>query len=116
MKSHKEFKSALAELGQRIFHRRVLKNFATKEIAAKLSLSPEAYRNIEKGITDPSFTTLLLVAKILQITDIPRTISGKITELAVRETIHGRPVKNTDALANPGVLEEFKSKMAELQQ
>ncbi len=49
-------------------------------------------------------------AKILQVTDIPRTISGKITELAVRETIHGRPVKNTDALANPGALEEFRDR------
>jgi acetoacetyl-CoA synthetase len=46
-------------------------------------------------------------AKILQVADIPRTISGKITELAVRETIHGRPVKNTDALANPQALALF---------
>ncbi len=46
-------------------------------------------------------------AKILQVADIPRTISGKITELAVRETIHGRTVKNTDALANPQALALF---------
>ena len=39
--------------------------------------------------------------------DIPRTISGKITELAVRNVIHGGPVKNTDALANPQALAEF---------
>jgi acetoacetyl-CoA synthetase len=39
--------------------------------------------------------------KIIQVEDIPRTISGKISELAVREVIHGRPVKNTEALANP---------------
>jgi acetoacetyl-CoA synthetase len=43
-------------------------------------------------------------AKILQVADIPRTISGKITEIAVRDTIHGLPVKNTDALANPAAL------------
>ena len=49
-------------------------------------------------------------AKILQVTDIPRTLSGKITELAVRETIHGRAVKNTDALANPGALEQFRDR------
>ncbi|HZP67909.1 MAG TPA: hypothetical protein VFB32_16520, partial [Rudaea sp.] len=49
-------------------------------------------------------------AKILQVTDIPRTISGKITELAVREAIHGRPVKNTDALANPQALEQFRNR------
>lgn len=40
-------------------------------------------------------------AKIIQIADIPRTISGKIAELAVRKVIHGEEVKNTDALANP---------------
>jgi acetoacetyl-CoA synthetase len=46
--------------------------------------------------------------KILQVKDIPRTISGKITELAVREVIHGRPVRNADALANPAALELFR--------
>ena len=46
--------------------------------------------------------------KILQVADIPRTISGKITELAVREVIHGRPVANVDALANPGALDLYR--------
>jgi len=45
---------------------------------------------------------------IVQVADIPRTISGKITELAVRDVVHGRPVKNTDALANPESLELFR--------
>lgn len=45
---------------------------------------------------------------IVAVTDIPRTISGKITELAVREVIHGRPVKNVDALANPAALDLFR--------
>jgi acetoacetyl-CoA synthetase len=45
---------------------------------------------------------------IVQVTDIPRTISGKITEMAVRDVVHGRPVKNTDALANPQALELFR--------
>jgi acetoacetyl-CoA synthetase len=45
---------------------------------------------------------------IVQVTDIPRTISGKITELAVRDVVHGRPVKNTDALANPEALDLFR--------
>jgi len=45
---------------------------------------------------------------IVEVADIPRTISGKITEIAVRDVIHGRAVKNTDALANPGALELFK--------
>jgi acetoacetyl-CoA synthetase len=47
-------------------------------------------------------------AKIIAVPDIPRTLSGKITELAVRDVIHGRPVKNTDALANPQALEHFR--------
>ena len=46
--------------------------------------------------------------KIVQVADIPRTISGKITELAVRDVIHGRPVKNADALANPAALDLFR--------
>ena len=46
--------------------------------------------------------------KIIQVADIPRTISGKITELAVRDVVHGRAVKNRDALANPEALELFR--------
>jgi acetoacetyl-CoA synthetase len=46
--------------------------------------------------------------RIIAVADIPRTISGKITELAVREIIHGRPVRNVDALANPAALELFR--------
>jgi acetoacetyl-CoA synthetase len=46
--------------------------------------------------------------KIIQVADIPRTISGKITELAVRDVVHGRPVKNADALANPQALDLFR--------
>jgi len=67
MKSKKEFKSALVELGDRIYHRRIVKNLTTKEIASRVSLSPEAYRNIEKGVTDLSFTTLLSLANILTV-------------------------------------------------
>jgi acetoacetyl-CoA synthetase len=48
-------------------------------------------------------------AKIIQIADIPRTISGKITEIAVRDTINGLPVKNTDALANPEALGFYRN-------
>ena len=42
-----------------------------------------------------------------QVSDIPRTISGKIIELAVRSMIHGEPVQNRDALANPQALDLF---------
>jgi acetoacetyl-CoA synthetase len=47
-------------------------------------------------------------AKVVAVTDLPRTLSGKITELAVRNVIHGLPVKNVDALANPQALEHFR--------
>jgi acetoacetyl-CoA synthetase len=46
-------------------------------------------------------------AKILAVADIPRTMNGKIVELAVREAVHGRPVGNRDALANPEALDYF---------
>ncbi|HKP50641.1 MAG TPA: acetoacetate--CoA ligase, partial [Gemmatimonadales bacterium] len=52
--------------------------------------------------------------KIIAVADIPRTISGKITELAVRDIIHGRTVANVDALANPGALDGFRN-LQELQ-
>jgi acetoacetyl-CoA synthetase len=48
-------------------------------------------------------------ARIVPIADIPRTRSGKITEIAVRDVVHGRPVKNTEALANPEALELYKN-------
>ncbi len=49
-------------------------------------------------------------AKIVQVTDIPRTRSGKIVELAVRDVVHGRPIKNQEALDNPQALEQFKAR------
>jgi acetoacetyl-CoA synthetase len=48
-------------------------------------------------------------AKIIQVNDIPRTKSGKITELAVREIVHGREVKNVEALANPEALDDYRN-------
>src|SRR5690606_16855856 len=47
-------------------------------------------------------------ARIIAVSAIPRTRSGKISEIAVRDTIHGRPVRNTTALANPEALELYK--------
>ncbi|WP_428263846.1 acetoacetate--CoA ligase [Haliangium sp.] len=49
-------------------------------------------------------------AKVLAVADIPRTKSGKITELAVREVVHGRVIKNREALANPEALEYFRDR------
>jgi nicotinamidase-related amidase len=49
-------------------------------------------------------------ARVVQVTDIPRTKSGKIVELAVRAVVHGEPVKNVEALANPAALEQFRAR------
>ena len=49
-------------------------------------------------------------AHILAVADIPRTKSGKITELAVRDVVHGREVRNVEALANPEALEHFRER------
>ena len=53
-------------------------------------------------------------ARIVQVPDLPRTINGKLVELAVRDVVHGRAVKNLDALANPQALDYFKD-LPELQ-
>lgn len=49
-------------------------------------------------------------ARVVQVADIPRTKSGKIVELAVRAVVHGEPVKNVEALANPAALEHFRAR------
>ncbi|MBL0143102.1 MAG: acetoacetate--CoA ligase [Betaproteobacteria bacterium] len=49
-------------------------------------------------------------AVVVRVTDIPRTKSNKIVELAVRSMVHGQPVKNLDALANPEALEQFRNR------
>ena len=53
-------------------------------------------------------------ARIVQVAEIPRTKSGKIVELAVRDVVHGREVENREALANPDALDQFRDR-AELQ-
>ena len=62
---------------------------------------------IKKRIRDGT-TPRHVPAKIVAVGDIPRTKSGKITELAVRDVIHGREIKNKEALANPEALELFR--------
>ncbi|MDQ6619693.1 MAG: acetoacetate--CoA ligase [Pseudomonadota bacterium] len=49
-------------------------------------------------------------AKVVQVRDIPRTKSNKIVELAVRNVVHGLPVRNLEALANPEALEDFRDR------
>ena len=68
---------------------------------------------LEKRIRDvirANTTPRHVPARIVAVPDIPRTISGKIVELAVRNVIHGRPVRNADALANPAALEHFRDR------
>ena len=71
-----------------------------------LVLTEDLQTKIRQSIRENT-TPRHVPAKIIQVTDIPRTISGKIVELAVRNVVHNRPVKNTDALANPQALELF---------
>ena len=67
-----------------------------------------------KSVVRANTTPRHVPAKVIQVSEIPRTISGKIVELAVRNVVHNRPVKNTDALANPETLALYKD-LAELQ-
>lgn len=68
---------------------------------------------IRKRIRDNT-TPRHVPVKVIAVTDIPRTRSGKITELAVRDVVHGRPIKNQEALANPEALDFFR-KISELE-
>ncbi|MGQ0650902.1 MAG: acetoacetate--CoA ligase [Betaproteobacteria bacterium] len=79
-----------------------------------LALSEELGGRIKKRIRDNT-TPRHVPDRILQVQDIPRTKSGKIVELAVRDLVHGRPLKNLEALANPEALEHFRDR-AELAQ
>jgi len=72
-----------------------------------LQLTDDLIAKIRKVIRSNT-TPRHVPAKIVQVPEIPRTISGKIVELAVRSVVHGEPVKNTDALANPDALEYFR--------
>ncbi|CAK0758106.1 Acetoacetyl-coenzyme A synthetase [Azospirillaceae bacterium] len=71
-----------------------------------LTLTGDLIQRLKRRIRDGA-SPRHVPAKVIQITDIPRTKSGKITELAVRDVIHGRPVKNQEALANPEALTLF---------
>ena len=74
-----------------------------------LVLDNELRRRIRDEIRH-STTPRHVPAKVLQVADIPRTRSGKLVELAVREVIHGRPVRNAEALINPEALALFKDR------
>ncbi|MCI0505193.1 MAG: acetoacetate--CoA ligase [Gammaproteobacteria bacterium] len=84
------------------------------KLAENLKLDGELKTKI-KNVIRTNTTPRHVPAKIIQVPDIPRTISGKIVELAVGNVIHGLPVKNRDALANPEALAAFAN-LAELQE
>lgn len=75
----------------------------------------------EGTVCDESFSKILkqhirkntsphhVPAKIIAVTDIPRTLSGKIAEIAVKKLIHGDPIENQEALANPAAIAEFEA-------
>jgi acetoacetyl-CoA synthetase len=66
----------------------------------------ERIRSVIRANTTPRHVP----ARIVEVADIPRTKSGKIVELAVRSVVHGEPVNNVEALANPEALELFRDR------
>jgi len=87
-------------------HRIVL--FVT--LAAGFTLDDELSSRIKEQIR-VNTTHQHVPAKIIQVHDMPRTKSGKIVELAVRDVVHGLPVNRVDALANPDALAEFENRV-----
>ncbi len=77
-----------------------------REGLALTELLQKQIRDVIRANTTPRHVP----ARIVQVADIPRTISGKIVELAVRNVVHGEVVKNTDALANPDALNHFRDR------
>jgi len=74
-----------------------------------LTLDDDLIAKIKKQVRDRC-TPRHVPARVLHVADIPRTKSGKITELAVRDVVHGRAIKNAEALANPEALAHFKDR------
>ncbi len=78
-----------------------------------LTLTPAIEDRIRRRIRENA-SPRHVPARIVQVTEIPRTRSGKIVELAVRDVVHGRDIRNREAIANPEALEQFRNR-AELQ-
>jgi acetoacetyl-CoA synthetase len=75
-----------------------------------MRLDDELVEKIKRTIRNNA-TPRHVPARIVQVPDIPRTRSGKIVELAVRNVVHGRPVKNLEALANPEALDHYRNRL-----
>jgi acetoacetyl-CoA synthetase len=80
------------------------------KLADGITLNEALIDKIKRRIRDHT-TPRHVPAKVLQVPDIPRTKSNKIVELAVRDVVHGRSVKNVDALANPEALKHFRNRV-----
>jgi acetoacetyl-CoA synthetase len=83
------------------------------KLADGATLTDELQGVIRKQLRDNA-SPRHVPARIAQVTDVPRTRSNKISELAVADVVNGRPVRNTEALANPEALEQYRDR-AELQ-
>jgi len=79
-------------------------------LSAELTLDDKLTKKIQNQVR-ANCTPRHVPEKILQVEDIPRTKSGKITELAVRDVVHGRVVKNVEALANPEALAFYEGRV-----
>jgi acetoacetyl-CoA synthetase len=75
-----------------------------------VTLTPALEERIRRRIRDNA-SPRHVPARILQVTEIPRTKSGKIVELAVRDVVHGREIQNKEALANPEALDQFRNRV-----
>ena len=75
-----------------------------------LQLTPALEERVRRRIREHA-TPRHVPARIVQVPEVPRTKSGKIVELAVRDVVHGRAVKNREALANPEALEHFRDRV-----
>ncbi|MEO8519885.1 MAG: acetoacetate--CoA ligase [Acidobacteriota bacterium] len=94
-------------VGQRLDHDERIVLFV--RLREGLSLTPDLEARIRTEVRTGA-TPRHVPARIVQVTDIPRTRSGKIVELAVRDVVHGLDVRNREAIANPEALEQFRDR------
>ena len=80
------------------------------KLRESVELTETLIENIKRTIRNNA-TPRHVPAKIIAVPDIPRTRNGKITELAVRQVVHGQPVQNREALANPDALNHFQDRI-----
>jgi acetoacetyl-CoA synthetase len=97
-------------VGQNIIHdgQQDMRVILFVRLADKVTLNDDLKKTLSRAIREGA-TPRHVPYAIIAVPDIPRTRSGKITELAVRDIIHGKEIKNTEALANPEALEYFRN-------